>query len=146
MSGIICAIRGGPASRNTIARAISLAKETGEPLFFLYVVNLDFMASSSSSRVQTISEEMRQMGEFILLMAQSRAAEKGVEARPVIREGEVEEQIVKVAQEVGADYVVLGRPASAEAGNVFSLEKISGLADKIRKETGAEVVFAEVDG
>ncbi len=146
MSGIICAIRGGPASRSTIAKAIELAKKTGEPLYFLYVVNLDFMASSSSSRVQTISEEMRQMGEFILLMAQSRAAEKGVEARAMIREGEVEEEIVKIAQELSADYVVLGRPASAEVGNVFSLEKISRLADNIRRETGAEVVFAEVNG
>ncbi len=144
MPGIICAIRGGPASRSTIARAIELAKKTRKPLYFLYVVNLDFMSSSSSSRVQTISEEMSQMGEFILLMAQARAAEKGVEARAVIRDGEVDEEIVKVAQEVGADYVVLGRPASPGARSVFSLEKLSRLAGTIQKETGAEVVFAEV--
>ncbi len=145
MSGIICAVRGGPASRNTIASAINLAKESSNPLYFLYVVNLDFMASSSSSRVHTISEEMRQMGEFILLMAQARAAEKDVEARAVIRDGEVDEEIVKLAQEIGADYVVLGRPGSGEEGNVFSASKIASLADRIRRDTGAEVVFAEVN-
>ena len=42
MSGIVCAVRGGPASQPTLQRAITLAKETGLPLFFLYVVNLDF--------------------------------------------------------------------------------------------------------
>ena len=43
MSGILCAIRGGPASKATIARAIDLAHETGARLVFLYIVNLDFL-------------------------------------------------------------------------------------------------------
>ncbi len=146
MSGIICAIRGGPASRSTIAEAIELAKKTGEPLYFLYVVNLDFMASSSTGRVQTISEEMRQMGEFILLMAQAQAAEKGVEAQAVIRDGKVDEEIVRIAQEIGVHYVVLGHPGSLESHSVFSVEKLTGLANKIQSDTGAEVVFAEVNG
>ncbi len=34
MPGIVCAIRGGPASKPTIARSIALAKETDLPLFF----------------------------------------------------------------------------------------------------------------
>ena len=39
MSGIVCAIRGGPDSQPTIRRAISLAKETNLSLYFLYVIN-----------------------------------------------------------------------------------------------------------
>ena len=78
MSGIVCAVRGGPASQPTIQRAIALAKETGLPLFFLYVVNLDFLDSTTRSRTHTISKEMAQMGEFILLMAKSKAEAQGV--------------------------------------------------------------------
>ena len=37
MPGIVCAIRGGPASRPTIAKSIQLAEETGLTLYFLYV-------------------------------------------------------------------------------------------------------------
>ena len=44
MPGILCAVRGGPASQPTIAKAIALAQETGLPLYFLYVVNLDFLS------------------------------------------------------------------------------------------------------
>ncbi|RMF49572.1 MAG: universal stress protein, partial [Anaerolineae bacterium] len=47
MSAIVCAIRGGPASQPTIRRAIALALETSLPLHFLYVVNLDFLSSTS---------------------------------------------------------------------------------------------------
>jgi hypothetical protein len=67
MTGIICAIRGGPASQPTIARSIALAQETSLPLHFLYVVNLDFLTRTSLSRVHVIAQEMQQMGEFILL-------------------------------------------------------------------------------
>ena len=71
MSGILCAIRGGPNSQPTIEQAVVLAQETGLPLWFLYVVNLGFLTHTSTSRVRTISEQMHQMGEYILLTAQA---------------------------------------------------------------------------
>ena len=62
MSGILCAIRGGPSSRPTIATSIQLAQETGEVIYFLYVVNLDFLTHSSSSKTNNISQEIHDMG------------------------------------------------------------------------------------
>ena len=50
MPGIVCAVRGGPASQPTIEKAIALALETGLPLCFLYVVNLDFLSQTPTSR------------------------------------------------------------------------------------------------
>jgi hypothetical protein len=71
IGGTVCAVRGGADSRATIDKAIDLSKETGLPLYFLYIVNLDFLYHTSSSRVNTASEQIRQMGEFILLNAQA---------------------------------------------------------------------------
>ena len=85
MPGIICAVRGGPDSQPTIKKAISLAKEVSLPLYFLYVVNLDFLSHTQSSRVSTISEEMGEMGEFILLIAQQKASKEGITAEGVLR-------------------------------------------------------------
>ncbi len=62
MSGILCAIRGGPSSRPTIATSSQLAQETGEVIYFLYVVNLDFLTHSSSSKTNNISQEIHDMG------------------------------------------------------------------------------------
>jgi len=146
MSGIVCAIRGGPGSQQTVARAIALARKTGLPLYFLYVVNLDFLAYTSSSRVHPLLEEMHQMGEFILHMAQETAANAGVVAHGVVRDGQVRDEIIGLCREVGADYVVLGRPQMAREGNLFTDEQISGFLAQIEKETGATAVLANGDG
>ena len=58
MAGIICAIRGGPSSQPTIATSIQQAKVTGETINFLYVVNLDFLAHSASSKTNHIPQEI----------------------------------------------------------------------------------------
>ena len=69
MSGIVCAIRGGPDSQPTIQTAIEVAKKSDQTIYFLYIVNLDFLTYTSTSRVQVVAQEMHQMGEFILLTA-----------------------------------------------------------------------------
>lgn len=144
MSGIVCAVRGGPASKPTIRRAVALAQESGETIYFLYVVNLDFLASTSSIRTHTIEEEMRQMGEFILLAAQAHAAREGVQAQGVVRDGVVGEQIVALCREVEAHYVVLGRPQGSVENNFFEGEhQLQGFAAEVAEQTGAQVVFSE---
>jgi hypothetical protein len=80
MPGIVCAIRGGPASRPTIKKSIELAAETSLPLYFLYIVNLNFLTHTSSTRTHLISKEMKEMGEFILLTAQAVAQSAGIRA------------------------------------------------------------------
>ena len=142
MSGILCAIRGGPASQPTIALAIETAKKYNLPIYFLYIVDLDFLASTSSSRLQTISEEMVEMGEFILLATQTQAEREGATAHGVVRRGEVSEEIVALSQEMGADYVILGKPKE-EKTNVFTHDRIKSFAEIIHEKTGAEVLFAE---
>ncbi|MGD2027997.1 MAG: universal stress protein, partial [Anaerolineales bacterium] len=102
MSGIICAIRGGPDSKATIQKGISLAIEVDLPLYFLYVVNLDFLSHTQSSKTSTITDELYQMGEFILFTAQEKAQNKNVKAEGVIRHGNVREEIINLASELSA--------------------------------------------
>ena len=143
MSGIVCAVRGGPASKPTIARAIGLAQGTGQPLYFLYVVNLDFLTHTTSTRVHTISEQMSQMGEFILLAAQDTAARQGVTAEGVIRHGNVSEEIIELCHEIAADYVVLGRPKVEHENTVFTQELLQQFVHQAEDQTGAQVVLPE---
>lgn len=141
MSGIICAIRGGPASQPTIRKAISLAKETNLKLSLLYVINLDFLERTASSRTHTIMLEMRQMGEFILLSAQSQAESQGVEAECVVRDGNVIAEIIRFSKEIEADYVVLGHPKLEGEENVFTIEKLKKFAQSIEEKSGAKAIF-----
>ncbi len=143
MPGIVCAIRGGPASQPTITKAITLAQETGLPLYFLYVVNLDFLSQTPTSRVHTISQEMHQMGQFILLMAQETSARQGVSAEGVVRHGRVGEELIGLCHELEADYLVLGKPKVEQEDTVFTRDLLREFVARSEEQTGATVVFPE---
>lgn len=81
------------------------------------------------------------MGEFILLAARNQAARQGVTAEEIIRERHVVgDEIVSLCQEVGADYVVLGRPREAAEENIFTHEQLDQFGLYIERETGAKVI------
>ena len=142
MSGIVCAIRGGPDSQPTIQKAIEVAIETGLPVYFLYVVNLDFLTHTASSRVRIISEEMEELGDFILKSTQAEARDKGITAEGIIRHGNVGEEINSLCHELDADYVVLGKPRGKSDKDIFTHEQLVQYAHQVEALTGAEVVFS----
>ncbi len=146
MPGIVCAIRGGPRSERTIEEAIELAQRTGEPLYFLYVVNLDFLSHSASSRVHTLSEDMREMGEFILASAKAKARRKGVDAHTVVRQGRVADEILRLGKEVGAHYIIIGRPREGHEDNVFEETALSEFERRVREELGAQLITVREEG
>jgi nucleotide-binding universal stress UspA family protein len=97
-----------------------------------------------STRTQLISKEMHEMGEFILLTAQSTAESRDVRAERVVRHGNVAAEVIGLSREVGADYVVLGRPRLEHEENVFSTDHLKDFSQRIENESGAEVVVVEV--
>ena len=141
MSGIVCAVRGGPASQPTIQKAITLAQETGQKIYFLYVVNLDFLERTASSRTHTITRELQQMGEFILLAAQIQAQGSGADAEAITREGNVGEEIIALCQETQADYLILGRPKVDQEDNAFTRDRLVQFVQDTEKNSGAKVVL-----
>lgn len=143
MAGIVCAIRGGPASEPTIALAISLAKEKSLPLNFLYVVNLDFMTHTTLSRVHAVETELRHMGEFILLSAQSKAEELGIQVEGVVRQGAISDEIIALCSEMKADYIVLGQPSGPEEENAFTRDLYEQFIQQLEKDCQAEVLLAK---
>lgn len=136
MGKILCATRGGEASYRTQDAAIALAKERGDTLLFLYVVDLHFLDKTGGSIVVDVGNEVAKMGRFLLLMAKERAAEQGVEADTICRKGNVPEELKNAAREEGASLIVLGRPADEES--VFQLADLEAFAAEIESETGVE--------
>jgi len=145
MPGILCAIRGGPSSQPTVGRSIQIAQDTGETIYFLYVVNLDFLTHSSSSKTNHITQEISEMGEFILLSAQEQAKEDGVTSEGVIREGQVVEEIIEYCAEQSPLYVVLGRPEAEGEDNLLSTDRLRLFVDRIKEVCQAEVVFPVIE-
>ena len=78
MTKILCAIRGGEASQRIQDIGIKMAKERGEEILFLYVVNTEFLDTASAALRETVTQEMEKLGDFLLLMAQERAKKQDV--------------------------------------------------------------------
>ena len=143
MSGIVCAIRGGPRSQPTIRQAVTTAKQHQIPIYFLYVVNLDFMEHTEHSRTQVIQRELREMGEFICLKAQIEARREGVQANVVVREGNVTDEIVALCHEIQAEFVILGQPQGKPTTNIFDQERLHKFGQTLETQTEAEVIYSQ---
>ncbi len=140
MGKILCATRGGEASYQTQDAAIALAKERGDELLFLFVVDTHFLDKTERAvRPDVVAGEMERMGEFLLAMAQERAQKQGVSADYVLRRGALREELKAAAHEEGVDLVVLGQPANA--GSTFGLADLEAFAAEIEAETGVETVI-----
>lgn len=139
MAKIICATRGGEASRSTEDYAIALAKEQGAELLFLYIVETSFMNRMAAPVVVDVEAQIERMGDFLLAAVQERAAKEGVRAHVVHRHGPVPVEIKNCILEEGADIVVLGRPRGEEA--VFAETGVSPFAEELERETGTQVIL-----
>lgn len=140
MGSIVCATRGGEASRQTQERAIALAKERGSELVFLCVVDPSFVEPSNEALQSALADELRRLGRSLLCVAQARAREQGVEAETVVRSGPVRENLEAYLQEVDADTLVIGTPRSETTAKAFGPQDIPRLAEAVREATGVEVV------
>nr|HID13101.1 universal stress protein [Anaerolineae bacterium] len=140
MGTIVCATRGGEASTRAQDRAIALAKERGDRLIFLYVVDLDFVDSTAAPIVVDVGQEVTGMGEFMLLMAQERAREQEVEAEVAVREGKVRQAIQDFLREVDADLLVIGLPQPQSRRRVFDEQGVHPFARAVKEATGVEVL------
>ena len=78
MGLILCATRGGEASLRTQNAAIALAKERGDELAFLYIVDLEFLNKTAAPIMVDVENELAELGNFLLLVAKERANEQGV--------------------------------------------------------------------
>jgi cation:H+ antiporter len=135
---ILCATRGGQASRPTHQKAIEIALERGAELIFLYVFDQQAIQSVASPIVINISSQMDHMQAFLQETAQRQAVQSGVNARILVRTGSLREQIQTIAQEERVELVIMGNPS--EKSSLFKREALRVLANEIEAVTGIQVL------
>jgi nucleotide-binding universal stress UspA family protein len=141
MGAIVCATRGGRASRATQERAIELAKERGAQLVFLCIVDPSFAGPMDEPLTCALNDELMRLGRSLLCIAQARAQQKGIDAKTVVRTGPVSENIEAALREFDADTLVIGAPGAVSQSEAFGSGDVSRLADEVREATGVEIVL-----
>ncbi len=143
---IVCATRGGEASRSTQEHAIALAKERGAALVFLYVADCEFAGSLKAPLLDAVRDELVRLGQSLLSVAQRRAARRGINAQPVVLCGRVRETIHDYLVQTHASTLVLGASGPPTRHRVFTPEEVLHFAESVAKGTGAEVHVVTPEG
>ncbi|MFN2135230.1 MAG: universal stress protein [Candidatus Promineifilaceae bacterium] len=144
MNEIVCATRGGEASRAVQMAAIEQAMASGFPLVFLYVVSQDSVTGVEPALERAVEEELEWLGQAMLNIAEGRAMSEGIPCSKVIRQGNVRQEICDFLQERRASLLLLGAPRSA-AASVFGDDPVEQLASSIHDVTGVEVAVVRPD-
>ena len=136
MTTILCPTRGGKESHPNQDFAIELAKEREADLLFMYVSNIQLISRVAPPIVVDIEEELDELGDFLLSMAQERAENSGVSANVTVRRGVFSEVLREVIVENKVNTVILGS-SSQETGTV-SYERLQELSEELSREMDVE--------
>ena len=139
-SHIICAVRGGPESRETVTQAIALALESGAQLTFFRVLDAEFLEHATIGPLSVVYRELIEVGQFAMLILCDRAQRRGVEKVDcVVREGNVRKQLREFAIETHADLLVMGRPVRSPGSNTFKPAEFDAWVAELEEEADLEI-------
>jgi hypothetical protein len=144
MNEIVCATRGGEGSRAVQLAAIKEAKETGNPLVFLYVAAPGSLSDVSPALETAVREELIWLGRALLFVAQKRAIDAGLEAETVIREGLVLDEICSYLTTNKVSDLLLGAPRGTTS-QLFGDDPVERLGTEIHNRTGVKVKIIRPD-
>jgi nucleotide-binding universal stress UspA family protein len=143
MGPIVCATRGGAASRRTQERAIELAQGSTAPLIFLFVADASGAGQLESPLAEAVTDELVQLGQRLLAIARERAAGRGVTAQTVVRVGRFQEVVEEFLSEVGASQLVVGASNPACEPQTLFLGEVASFAERVQAATGVSVLVVE---
>lgn len=138
---IICAVRGGAESRNTVSRAIDLALEGGTRLTFLHVMDAEFLQYATVGPLSVVYNELVEMGTFAMMILCDRAQRRGVtDVDYVVREGSIRKQLLQFAIATRAQVLVIGHPTRSPGRNVFEAGDLDDFMAELEREGNIRVI------
>jgi len=142
LNQVLCAVRGGPESRETVTYAIDLAMKTGARLTFFHALDAEFLNHATIGPLSIVYQELVEMGKFTMLILCDRAQRRGVtEVNYVVWEGNIRKQLHQAAIETKAEVMVMGRPTRGPTQNVFKFDEMESFAAELEKEGSLRLIL-----
>jgi nucleotide-binding universal stress UspA family protein len=109
---ILIPVDGSELSRHAAQEGIRLAGLLGSEVLFLYVVDIAILtipdAEAGLANTELIREGLRTQGNRLLEELGGAAVKAKVSYKGMLAEGDVHEEIIRVAHEAGAELIVMG--------------------------------------
>jgi nucleotide-binding universal stress UspA family protein len=131
---IICAVRGGAESRETVSQAIDLALAGGARLTFLHVMDAEFLQYATIGPLSVVYSELVEMGTFAMMILCDRAQRRGVtNVDYVVQEGNIHKQLLQFAITTRGEVLVMGHPTRSPGRNVFESGELDDFMAEIER-------------
>ncbi len=140
---IICAVRGGRESRETVTHAIERALEYNARLTFFHVMDAEFLGYALPTMVtlRGVYQQLHEMGEFAMLILCDRATRRGISRVDyLVRDGIKQENLRQLASETRAEILVMGRPVRSPGSNVFKPAEFDQFTADLERDANLIVV------
>jgi len=138
---VICAVHGGPESRDTVMKAIQVALDSGARLTFFHVMDAEFLGHATVGTLRVVYRELMDMGKFVMLILCDRARNRGVpNVDYILREGNVRKQLHQQAVETGAEVIVMGKPTRSPTKNQFKPGEFEAFVEELERDGKLRVI------
>ncbi|MCP3977609.1 MAG: hypothetical protein GY720_24250 [bacterium] len=138
MSGIVCALRGGPGSYYT--RRAGLERSTADdiPLYLLIVIPAESYGDLHEGEQRAIRAEMAWRELALARATASQLGQPDAQFNIQVRIGDLRAVVSEFTAEVGAGNLLLGTPRKA-ADAVLSSSEVAELAGEFQAQLGITV-------
>src|SRR3954447_10678307 len=140
---IVAGTDGSALAEQAVAHAARIAAQDGAQLHLLTgfpdhgVLRERFRSSAGSESI-----DLRAVAEDALARARGHAAEQGVEAKTYLVEGDPAEELVKHAQDLGADLLVVGSRGLSRVERIT----MGSVSHKLFHHAPCSVMVVKADG
>jgi nucleotide-binding universal stress UspA family protein len=139
---ILCPVRGGKESARTVDRAIELAGKYNAQLYFLYIIDIDFLDYATVARVNILIDELDETGQFALSILTDKAKKRGVsKVNSIIKKGNIRQVIQSLIAELKISILVMGRPIQQPGIKTFSKTEFNKFINEINEKYNIQVEY-----
>ncbi len=128
---------GGTGRSEAVRAAVDRAGEAGQDLRYLAILDDEQFGDLSPALADTVRSELQWLLRAQLRMVNLQT-DPDVKSTIEIRQGDVEDEVISAAKDLGADLILLGAPLPKDSG-AARRHSIDELVEVLRRETGADV-------
>jgi len=128
---------GGTGRGEAVRAAVDRAGEAGQDLLYLAILDDEQFGDLSPALADTVRSELQWLLRAQLRMVNLQT-DPDVKSTIEIRQGDVEDEVISAAKNLGADLILLGAPLPKDSG-AARRRSIDELVEVLRRETGADV-------
>lgn len=138
-------VDGSEVSNHAANQGLMLAKALGSRVIFQYVIDISIVtlpdAEMGISNIDAIRKSFTEQGNKVIAAFSASAKEMGVNFETFITEGDVHDEIINLAEEKGAELIVMGTHGRRGLNRLL----LGSVAESVTKRARCPVLLIRPD-